>query len=639
MSSSFFNKPKLVETAKYSIIHSDNLKITDQVLGRGSYGTVYAAVLDSKPCVVKEIHPHFNTSEFSDLHKEINTLASLKHPNIVQFFGVYFRSKSTPPILVMERMWTSLSNLLEERPNQLTLLIKTHILYDVACGLQYLHGQKKPVVHRNLKASKILLTENMDAKISDLGQSKALKKIAGQMFSRTLDDLDCMPPEASVEKSVYDSKLDIFSFGCTIIHLVIEQFPTPTARMVLSDNSTNLYVKASETDRRKQFLDLMDTISVLLRQIADQCLQNEPSNRPTAYFLCKRLEEELTSKAKEYKQDKLSLLLSLQKAEVQLGGKEDLGNKMEELLKKKEEFTKLGQEVTKLGQELQELNQNKIRCEEEKTSLQEQLKEVKKHLSTTFSSQEDRLREDVKATEEIIKAADIRLVESKHEIHQLENETSRKFKDKCAEKESLLNKKLEEKDKKFNESHSVIEDSKIKYIDLFQHYEELERHYKTSLEKSLQIELLNRSIVLSLCKKSEELTSNAKQCIQDMLTLEAQLESKKTIIEELILDRSVKDECITQLEQKLQNFRSILDQFKFIFGQEKGILQKEQIIQNEINKKLAATDREYANILRGDAKTKQEIIKAADIKLSELQKEVLLFVCFQLYKLFYSQSL
>ncbi|XP_065887119.1 uncharacterized protein [Dysidea avara] len=425
MLSSFFNKPKLVETAKYSIIHSDNLNITRQELGRGSYGTVYAAVLDSKPCVVKEIHPHFNTSEFSDLHKEINTLASLKHPNIVQFFGVYFRSKSTPPILVMERMWKSLSNLLEERPNQLTLLIKTHILYDVACGLQYLHGQKKPVVHRNLKASKILLTENMDAKISDLGQSKALKKIAGQMFSRTPDDLDCMPPEASEEKSVYDSKLDIFSFGCTIIHLVIEQFPTPTARMVLSDNSTNLYVKASETDRRKQFLDLMDSISVLLRQIADQCLQNEPSNRPTASFLCKRLEEELTSKDKEYKQDKLSLLLSLQKAEVQLGGKEDLGNKTEELLKKKEE------EITKLGQELQELNQNKRRDEEEKMSLQEQLKEVEKQL--------------------------------------------KRLKDECAEKESLLKKELEEKDKELNKSRSVIKDSKIKYADLCKKHEELEQ--------------------------------------------------------------------------------------------------------------------------------------------------------------------
>ena len=59
--------------------------------------------------------------------------------------------------------------------NQLPLLIKTHILYGVACGLQYLRGQNKPVVHHNLWANNILLTENMDAKITDLGHAKVLE--------------------------------------------------------------------------------------------------------------------------------------------------------------------------------------------------------------------------------------------------------------------------------------------------------------------------------------------------------------------------------------------------------------------------------------------------------------------------------
>ena len=56
--------------------------------------------------------------------------------------------------------------MLQEQPNKLFLLTKVHILYDVACGLQYLHSQKKPVVHRDLHPSNILLNENLNAKIS-----------------------------------------------------------------------------------------------------------------------------------------------------------------------------------------------------------------------------------------------------------------------------------------------------------------------------------------------------------------------------------------------------------------------------------------------------------------------------------------
>ena len=185
------NKPKLLEAAEFSII--EDITIKAQELGRGSYGTVFAAVYDGKPCVAKEMHPYLSHhrggqnahTPLEIFFKEINTLSNLKHPSIVTFLGVYFRNRSHTPILVMERMWMSLTDLLEQRPRQLPLLIMTHILYDVACGLQYLHGQKKPVVHRDLNANNILLTENLDAKIADLGQIGWTKAIncARQCFS------------------------------------------------------------------------------------------------------------------------------------------------------------------------------------------------------------------------------------------------------------------------------------------------------------------------------------------------------------------------------------------------------------------------------------------------------------------------
>ena len=111
--SSYFKRPKLSDSAKFSI-NKDNFTITPDELGRGSYGIVYAAQYNGKPRVVKELHDHLshhNSPEpIEDLYKEINTLASLKHPCIVQFLGIYFRSMSTPPVLVMERMWKCLTN-------------------------------------------------------------------------------------------------------------------------------------------------------------------------------------------------------------------------------------------------------------------------------------------------------------------------------------------------------------------------------------------------------------------------------------------------------------------------------------------------------------------------------------------------
>ena len=66
------------------------------MVGRGSYGIVYAAVYDGAACVVKEMHPHLikrrqnRQTPVQLVFEEINILSSLRHPNILQFLGVHF---------------------------------------------------------------------------------------------------------------------------------------------------------------------------------------------------------------------------------------------------------------------------------------------------------------------------------------------------------------------------------------------------------------------------------------------------------------------------------------------------------------------------------------------------------------------
>ena len=312
------SNPKLAEIAKFSVI--EELTITAKELGRGSYGTVYAAVHNGKPCVVKEMHPYLKHDKLEIFVREINTLSTLKHPSIVQFLGVYFKAKSHTPILVMEMMWKNLYSLLEEQPNKLFLLSKVYILYDVACGLQYLHGQRRPVAHRDLHPSNILLNENLNAKIADLGQAKLLYESA-QKLSTASGRVAYMAPEALKKKPTYDTKLDVFSIGCTIIHLVTEQYPVPTDQFVESKGS---FQKVNETNRRIEYLSLMKDVPVL-QKLALHCLEDAPTNRPVASYICEelekyiqRLESEVPVLAKQHKQDKFSLLQLLQFQESQL---------------------------------------------------------------------------------------------------------------------------------------------------------------------------------------------------------------------------------------------------------------------------------------------------------------------------------
>ena len=74
-------------------------------------------------------------------------------------------------------------------------------MHDVALGLVYLHEHLPPIIHRDLSASNVLLTSNMNAKLSDLGVTKILNLTPAQMtkIMQTKATAICMPPVSKVE--------------------------------------------------------------------------------------------------------------------------------------------------------------------------------------------------------------------------------------------------------------------------------------------------------------------------------------------------------------------------------------------------------------------------------------------------------
>ena len=164
-------------------------------------------------------------------------MAEMRHPHIVQFMGLCYLEGSALPVLVMEKLDSSLDDLLETSPG-LPLALKLSLLTDVTQGLLYLHTHNPPIVHRDLSARNVLLTSSLVAKISDLGNARIVNLQPGQLartLTRVPGTLAYMPPESFDEGSRYGPQLDIFSFG----HLAL--YTLTQVRGIEGRRQTDLY--------------------------------------------------------------------------------------------------------------------------------------------------------------------------------------------------------------------------------------------------------------------------------------------------------------------------------------------------------------------------------------------------------------
>ena len=69
-----------------------------------------------------------------------------------------------------------------------------------------------------------------------------------------------MPPEALEDNPIYDHKLDVFSYGCLVLHVFVHQWPVPTAQYRCKQNDPNSFTLVSEWDKRSKLIEILTVV-------------------------------------------------------------------------------------------------------------------------------------------------------------------------------------------------------------------------------------------------------------------------------------------------------------------------------------------------------------------------------------------
>ncbi|KAL2495122.1 Protein kinase superfamily protein [Forsythia ovata] len=201
-------------------IATDNFDRRNKI-GRGGFGTVYKGILKNGTQVaVKTLSAESKQGEREFL-TEIDTISNVKHPNLVELIGCCLHESNR--ILVYEYLENnSLDHALlgSRRTLNLDWRKRSVICMGTARGLAYLHEELVPhIVHRDIKASNILLDSNFEPKIGDFGLAKLFPDDITHISTKIAGTTGYLAPEYVLGGQL-TLKADVYSFGVLTLEIV-----------------------------------------------------------------------------------------------------------------------------------------------------------------------------------------------------------------------------------------------------------------------------------------------------------------------------------------------------------------------------------------------------------------------------------
>ncbi|XP_030945217.1 G-type lectin S-receptor-like serine/threonine-protein kinase At4g27290 [Quercus lobata] len=266
---------------------TDNFSSNNK-LGEGGFGLVYKGTLvDGKEIAVKRLS-WSSGQGLNEFKNEVILIAKLQHRNLVRLLG--YCIEGDEKILIYEYMHNgSLDSFIfdQTRAKALGWSMRFNIIYGIARGLLYLHEDSRlRIIHRDLKASNVLLDSKMIPKISDFGMARIVggDQIEGNT-KRVVGTYGYMAPEYAID-GIFSIKSDVFSFGILLLEIISGK---RNRGWFHPDHSLNLVEHAWKLWKEGRPLELIDTCledsgiqSKIIRclHISFLCLQQHHDDRP-----------------------------------------------------------------------------------------------------------------------------------------------------------------------------------------------------------------------------------------------------------------------------------------------------------------------------------------------------------------------
>uniref|UniRef100_A0A8C7R4A1 non-specific serine/threonine protein kinase n=1 Tax=Oncorhynchus mykiss TaxID=8022 RepID=A0A8C7R4A1_ONCMY len=240
-------------------------------IGHGSFGAVYFArdVRTTEVVAIKKMSYSGKQSneKWQDIIKEVKFLQRIQHPNSIEYKGCYLR-EHTAWYNTLSFCLCSCSSLKPLQEMEIAA-----ITHGALQGLAYLHSHN--MIHRDIKAGNVLLTEPGQVKLADFGSASIISpanSFVGTPY--------WMAPEVilAMDEGQYDGKIDIWSLGITCIELA-ERKP-PLFNMNAMSALYHIAQNESPTLQSSEWTDYF-------RNFVDSCLQKFPQDRPNSEVLLK----------------------------------------------------------------------------------------------------------------------------------------------------------------------------------------------------------------------------------------------------------------------------------------------------------------------------------------------------------------
>ncbi|XP_062021487.1 cysteine-rich receptor-like protein kinase 7 [Rosa rugosa] len=294
------NAPNLQVFSYTTIKAATNNFLSQNKLGEGGFGPVYKGTLrKGQQIAVKRLSKTSNQG-LEEFQNEVTLTATLHHVNLVRVLG--YCTKREEKMLIYEYMPNkSLDHYLFD-PSNCNLLDweqRVHIIEGVIQGLLYLQEySNSTIIHRDLKASNILLDDEMNPKISDFGLARAFRKNEHEANTgRIVGTYGYVPPEY-VRRGIYSMKYDVYSFGVLLLQIISGK---RSSCLYGLDENLNILEHAYELWKEGRGMDFIDptlddsTSSCKLLRcmvVALLCVQENPVDRPSMLEVSSMLKSE-----------------------------------------------------------------------------------------------------------------------------------------------------------------------------------------------------------------------------------------------------------------------------------------------------------------------------------------------------------